>query len=319
MATRWYRAPELLVGDTAYGKGVDVWATGCLFAELLSGTPLFPGESDLDQLSQITQCLGPLTQQHLEIFSKNPLYVGVKIAPPKKIVPPEKRLPNESKIVVSVLKKCLRYDPAERESCDQLLLHPYFQGFAEYFDPEMKRSVDQDREDMLRSLNHFKENLANTMNHNKTYEDVRIPSIVSSRNQSRADDEEREKEKERERELREREQREREQREREQREREQREREQREREQREREQREREQREREQRERELREREQREREQREQRERELFEQQQREVKESDLGNEWERERSTSKLASKISASKAMKQSGKYSHGKLVCS
>ena len=53
VATRWYRAPELLVGDTAYHTSVDVWAVGCLAAELASGQPLFPGETDVDQLSLI--------------------------------------------------------------------------------------------------------------------------------------------------------------------------------------------------------------------------------------------------------------------------
>uniref|UniRef100_A0A1I8HN14 cyclin-dependent kinase n=1 Tax=Macrostomum lignano TaxID=282301 RepID=A0A1I8HN14_9PLAT len=49
VATRWYRAPELLVGDTQYGPPVDVWAIGCVFAEMLKGIPLWPGRSDLDQ------------------------------------------------------------------------------------------------------------------------------------------------------------------------------------------------------------------------------------------------------------------------------
>lgn len=44
VATRWYRGPELLVGDVEYGKGVDVWAVGCIFAEVSNGMPLFPGE-----------------------------------------------------------------------------------------------------------------------------------------------------------------------------------------------------------------------------------------------------------------------------------
>ena len=45
VATRWYRAPELLVGDN-YGKPVDIWAIGCIFVELLTGAPLFTGETD---------------------------------------------------------------------------------------------------------------------------------------------------------------------------------------------------------------------------------------------------------------------------------
>ncbi|KAF8566801.1 hypothetical protein P879_06822 [Paragonimus westermani] len=63
VATRWYRAPELLVGDTQYGPPVDVWAIGCVFAEIITGTPLWPGSSDLDQLFLITRNLGEINLQ----------------------------------------------------------------------------------------------------------------------------------------------------------------------------------------------------------------------------------------------------------------
>jgi cyclin-dependent kinase-like len=55
VSTRWYRAPELLVGDTQYGKAVDVWAIGCIFMELVTGRPLFPGDSDYEMLKLILQ------------------------------------------------------------------------------------------------------------------------------------------------------------------------------------------------------------------------------------------------------------------------
>lgn len=60
MATRWYRAPELLVGDTQYGPPVDIWAIACVFAELLTSRPLWPGGSDVDQLYLISHTLGIL-------------------------------------------------------------------------------------------------------------------------------------------------------------------------------------------------------------------------------------------------------------------
>jgi len=54
VATRWYRAPELLLRDKKnYGKPVDVWAIGCIFVELLTGTPLFTGDTDYETLRQI--------------------------------------------------------------------------------------------------------------------------------------------------------------------------------------------------------------------------------------------------------------------------
>lgn len=48
VATRWYRAPELLLSYQTYGKGVDLWAIGCLLCELSDGNPLFPGENEID-------------------------------------------------------------------------------------------------------------------------------------------------------------------------------------------------------------------------------------------------------------------------------
>lgn len=56
VSTRWYRAPELLVGDTNYGKAVDVWAIGCIFVELVTGRPLFTGDTDYETLKQVLQC-----------------------------------------------------------------------------------------------------------------------------------------------------------------------------------------------------------------------------------------------------------------------
>jgi serine/threonine protein kinase len=50
---RWYRPPELLMGSSSYSYGVDMWAAGCVFAELLLRKPWFPGNCDMDQLDRI--------------------------------------------------------------------------------------------------------------------------------------------------------------------------------------------------------------------------------------------------------------------------
>lgn len=57
VATRWYRAPELLLSNK-YGKQVDIWAIGCIMGEITDGDPLFPGESEIDQLYCIQKVLG---------------------------------------------------------------------------------------------------------------------------------------------------------------------------------------------------------------------------------------------------------------------
>ncbi|CAL4078701.1 unnamed protein product [Meganyctiphanes norvegica] len=58
VATRWYRAPELLYGARSYDEGVDLWSVGCIFAEMINFSPLFPGESDINQLCVVLQTLG---------------------------------------------------------------------------------------------------------------------------------------------------------------------------------------------------------------------------------------------------------------------
>lgn len=63
VVTRWYRAPELLYGARRYGTGVDIWAVGCILAELLLRVPLLPGETDLDQLDKMTQAFGTPTEE----------------------------------------------------------------------------------------------------------------------------------------------------------------------------------------------------------------------------------------------------------------
>ncbi|KAG2457883.1 CDKL1 protein, partial [Polypterus senegalus] len=122
VATRWYRAPELLVGDTQYGPPVDVWAIGCVFAELLSGVPLWPGKSDVDQLYLIRKTLGDLIPRHQQVFSANKFFSGISIPVPENMEPLELKLPGLSYQALSLMKM----DPAERLTCEQLLEHPYF-------------------------------------------------------------------------------------------------------------------------------------------------------------------------------------------------
>nr|XP_051678786.1 cyclin-dependent kinase-like 1 isoform X3 [Oryctolagus cuniculus] len=131
VATRWYRSPELLVGDTQYGPPVDVWAIGCVFAELMSGVPLWPGKSDVDQLYLIRKTLGDLIPRHQQVFSTNQYFSGVQIPNPEALEPLELRFPNISHPALGLLKGCLHMDPAQRLTCEQLLQHPYFDSIRE--------------------------------------------------------------------------------------------------------------------------------------------------------------------------------------------
>ncbi|NXA11734.1 CDKL2 protein, partial [Sapayoa aenigma] len=149
VATRWYRAPELLVGDSKYGKAVDVWAIGSLTTEMLTGEPLFPGDSDIDQLYHITKCLGNLIPRHQELFYKNPLFAGMRLPEVKEVESLDKRYPKLSAAVLDLAKECLQMDPDKRPSCAELLQHDLFNedGFAERFTQELNLKVQKDARD----------------------------------------------------------------------------------------------------------------------------------------------------------------------------
>ncbi|XP_039283104.1 cyclin-dependent kinase-like 1 isoform X2 [Nilaparvata lugens] len=132
VATRWYRAPELLVGDTLYGPPVDVWAIGCVFAELVRGEALWPGKSDVDQLYLIRRTLGDLVPRHMQIFKSNEFFAGITLPTPDTQEPLTEKLPNyvlADPNVLDFLMKCLEKEPGNRWTCDDLLKHPYFENY----------------------------------------------------------------------------------------------------------------------------------------------------------------------------------------------
>ncbi|NXM19803.1 CDKL2 protein, partial [Ploceus nigricollis] len=149
VATRWYRAPELLVGDSKYGRPVDVWAVGSLITEMLTGEPLFPGDSDIDQLFHITKCLGNLIPRQQELFYKNPLFAGLKLPEVKELETLEKRYPKLPPAALDLAKECLQIDPDKRPSCAELLQGDFFNkdGFAERFTQELKQKIQKDARD----------------------------------------------------------------------------------------------------------------------------------------------------------------------------
>ena len=150
VATRWYRGPELLTGDTQYGKPVDVWAIGCMLPEMASGAPLFPGESDIDQLFHIMRCFGQLPPKLMDIFKSNPLFVGIKIPEMVQCTETlEKRFPIYPKDQLAFMKHCLKYEPEHRYTCSELMQHPYFteDGFVAWFDGELKQMLERDAQD----------------------------------------------------------------------------------------------------------------------------------------------------------------------------
>uniref|UniRef100_A0A915ENP8 Protein kinase domain-containing protein n=1 Tax=Ditylenchus dipsaci TaxID=166011 RepID=A0A915ENP8_9BILA len=104
---------ELLVGDIQYGPPVDIWAIGCVFAEMVTGEALWPGRSDVDQLYLIKRTMGDITNRHLQVFRSNQFFRGVSIPEPEDVVDLRQRLAtNSTPLVIDFLMKCL--DPIRK-------------------------------------------------------------------------------------------------------------------------------------------------------------------------------------------------------------
>lgn len=173
VATRWYRAPELLVGDVEYGKPVDIWAIGCIFAELMTGQPLYPGDSDIDQLFKIMKTQGKLTRHFTEVFMKNPLFVGVRIPEIARVEPLEEKLPTLTSICMKFLKACLVYEPEKRASCKDLFKHEMFHhdNFAAKYEQELFKLCEEENVERMRLMKLKKDSEEGKSNESLTEDD----------------------------------------------------------------------------------------------------------------------------------------------------
>lgn len=123
VVTRWYRAPELLFGARIYGIGVDMWAVGCILAELLLRVPFLPGESDLDQLTRIFQVLGTPTEEVWPGLSLLPDYVQFR---PFAGTPFKHIFTAASDDLLELIEHLLSLYPLTRCSCEEALKMSYF-------------------------------------------------------------------------------------------------------------------------------------------------------------------------------------------------
>ncbi|XP_029459198.1 cyclin-dependent kinase-like 5 isoform X2 [Rhinatrema bivittatum] len=127
VATRWYRSPELLLG-APYGKAVDMWSVGCILGELSDGQPLFPGESEIDQLFTIQKVLGPLPSEQMKLFYSNPRFHGLRFPAVNHPQSLERRyLGIINSVLLDLMKNLLKLNPSDRYLTEQSLNHPTFQ------------------------------------------------------------------------------------------------------------------------------------------------------------------------------------------------
>ncbi|XP_020583645.1 mitogen-activated protein kinase 9-like [Phalaenopsis equestris] len=131
VATRWYRAPELCGSFfSKYTPAIDTWSIGCIFAEMLTGKPLFPGKNVVHQLDLMTDLLGTPSAETIARIRNEKARRYLNNMRKKMAVPFSRKFPKAEPSAVRLLERLLSFDPKDRPSAEEALADPYFQGLA---------------------------------------------------------------------------------------------------------------------------------------------------------------------------------------------
>ncbi|XP_015602054.1 extracellular signal-regulated kinase 2 isoform X3 [Cephus cinctus] len=142
VATRWYRAPEILIASKRYTKGIDMWSLGCILGEMLLGKPLFPGSSTINQVERIMATLPPPTEEDLASVSAGygtNLLEKTPSGPRRSL---KELLPDVSGSALDLIKNLIVFNPNFRLTAVEALEHPYVADFhSKGNEPERGSSV----------------------------------------------------------------------------------------------------------------------------------------------------------------------------------
>lgn len=138
VATRWYRPPEILLYRANYGKPLDMWSVGCIFAEMLGRKVFLPGQSAYEQLHIILQKLGTPPVHVIDAIPSTRSKAYMKTLPVYPAYPLSKRFPHASAPAIDLLTRMLAFEPTERITVEEALAHPYLTA---YHRPERELSM----------------------------------------------------------------------------------------------------------------------------------------------------------------------------------
>ena len=153
VAARWYIAPEIVLGSSRYSKAVDMWSVGCILGELISGKPMFPGQSIVNQIELITEFFGKPDQEDLDQIG------GIIDSSIISSMCREQKhtfstyFKDASPDAISLLKQCLEFNPNKRITVEEALKHPFF---AQFRDPETEYRAATPVQILIRDQNKTK-------------------------------------------------------------------------------------------------------------------------------------------------------------------
>ena len=132
ISTRWYRSPECLLTDGYYNYKMDIWGLGCVFFEILTLVPLFPGDDEIDQVNKINYLLGSPPDDLYQKLVKHSAHRDQFCFEHQKGIGINKYLTHVSPKIIDLINKMLEYDPDKRLTAKQCLNHECFKDLMEH-------------------------------------------------------------------------------------------------------------------------------------------------------------------------------------------
>ncbi|KAE9553778.1 hypothetical protein FO519_002999 [Halicephalobus sp. NKZ332] len=146
VATRWYRAPEIMLNWMHYTQTVDIWSVGCIMAELITGKTLFPGADHIDQLTRIMSVCGTPNEEFLSKISSEEARSYIRNMPKMDRKDFKIYFSNASPEAIDFLEKTLNLDPDYRPTAGEAMEHPYFAQYHDPNDEPTSKPIDVDSE-----------------------------------------------------------------------------------------------------------------------------------------------------------------------------
>jgi len=129
IATRWYRAPEIVFEDNCYSFEIDVWGVGCILGEMITGEPLFPGENSIHQFELICNLVGTPSDGLLDDMYGRREKTIIRSLRLKKREHFKERFKGTSECCLHFLRGCLQLNPSKRLTIREALNHPFIASF----------------------------------------------------------------------------------------------------------------------------------------------------------------------------------------------
>ncbi|RZF45630.1 hypothetical protein LSTR_LSTR010581 [Laodelphax striatellus] len=148
VATRWYRAPEIMLNWMHYNQTVDIWSVGCIMAELITGRTLFPGTDHIQQLNLIMEILGTPRAEFMQKISSESARNYIQSLPPLKKKDFKEVFKGANALAIDLLEQMLELDSERRITAEKALAHPYLAQYADPTDEPTSPPYDQSFEDM---------------------------------------------------------------------------------------------------------------------------------------------------------------------------